>query len=56
MLGPTSADKPLYVICKAGGRSRSACELLTSAGMTNIINVDGGTDAWIAAGLPVEHG
>lgn len=55
-LGPTTTENPIYVICKAGGRSRKACELLDSGGMTNIVNVEGGTDAWIAAGLPVERG
>jgi rhodanese-related sulfurtransferase len=56
ILGPTTADCPLYVICKAGGRSRKACDNLAAAGMTNLINVDGGTDAWVSAGLPVERG
>lgn len=46
--------RPLYVICKSGGRSRKACEQLVAAGLTNVINVDGGTEAWIKAGLPVE--
>jgi rhodanese-related sulfurtransferase len=48
-----SAAQPLYVICKAGGRGRQACEKLVAAGVTNVVNVDGGTQAWVQAGLPV---
>ncbi len=43
----------VYVICKMGGRSRRACQALDSAGFANVVNVDGGTDAWVAANLPV---
>lgn len=48
--------RPLYVICKSGGRGRQACEKLTAAGLTQVINVDGGTSAWDQAGLPVMRG
>ncbi len=51
-----TADQPLYVICKSGGRSKMACEKLCRAGYTNIINVEGGTSAWAAANLPVVRG
>ncbi|AKK11883.1 rhodanese-like domain-containing protein [Corynebacterium uterequi] len=47
------ADGDVYLICKAGGRSAKAGEYLEqSAGRANLINVDGGTDGWLAAGLP----
>ena len=46
---------PIYVICKSGGRGRQACEKLQFAGL-NLINVEGGTTAWAAAGLPVIRG
>lgn len=46
---------PLYVICKSGSRSAKACEALMGAGFTNVYSVAGGTDAWTAAGLPVEQ-
>ncbi|MCA8997343.1 MAG: rhodanese-like domain-containing protein [Planctomycetaceae bacterium] len=49
-------NKPLYVICNSGNRSKKACEAFQSAGYTNIINVEGGTLAWVAAGLPVQRG
>ncbi|MBL8824447.1 MAG: rhodanese-like domain-containing protein [Planctomycetia bacterium] len=50
------ADQPLYVICQSGTRGRKACEALQAAGGTSVINVEGGTAAWIAAGLPVVRG
>jgi len=50
------STEPLYVICKSGGRGRQACDKLTAAGLTNAINVDGGTTACVAAGLPVVRG
>ena len=46
----------VYVICKTGNRSSQAYRKLTEAGGDRIVNVDGGTDAWVAAGLPVNRG
>jgi rhodanese-related sulfurtransferase len=43
---------PVYIICQSGGRSAQATAALSAAGVDSI-NVDGGTSAWIAAGLPV---
>lgn len=51
-----AADQPLYVICQSGGRSRQACERFAQAGFTQVINVEGGTAACLAAGLPVVRG
>ena len=51
-----NAGKPLYVICRSGSRSTKACEQLVKAGYDNIVNVEGGTSAWDAAGLPVVRG
>ena len=51
-----SAEKPVYLICKMGGRSQKACDALVEAGCTSAVNVTGGTDAWVAAGAPVERG
>ncbi|MCA9107797.1 MAG: rhodanese-like domain-containing protein [Planctomycetales bacterium] len=46
---------PFYVICKGGNRSRAACQKLEASGL-NVINVEGGTSAWQAAGYPVVRG
>lgn len=47
-------DQDVYVICRSGGRSQKAAEFLIDKGLENIINVEGGTLAWIDAGLPTE--
>lgn len=51
-----AADQPIYFICQKGGRGRQACEKLEQAGFCNVVNVEGGTQAWIDAGLPVVRG
>lgn len=48
------ADQPIYIICKSGSRSRQACEKLAAAGVGNLVNVQGGTEAWKQAGLAIE--
>ncbi|TWU64584.1 rhodanese-like domain-containing protein [Crateriforma conspicua] len=50
------ADKSVYVICKSGNRSSKAAQKFVDAGIENVINVDGGTTAWVDAGLPVVRG
>jgi rhodanese-related sulfurtransferase len=45
----------VYVICRSGGRSLTACEFLVAAGRS-AVNVGGGTLAWIEAGHPVATG
>lgn len=53
---PFGAAEPLYLICQAGGRGAQACEKLAKAGYSNVVNVEGGTQAWVQAGLPVVRG
>ncbi len=48
--------QPLYVICRSGSRGKQACEKLVAVGLVNVVNVDGGTLAWEAAGLSVIRG
>lgn len=50
---PTSG--PVYVICRSGGRSATACATLRAAGI-DAINVAGGTLAWTASGRDVQLG
>jgi rhodanese-related sulfurtransferase len=54
--GRSGAAEPLYVICRSGSRGKQACEKILAAGYTNIVNVEGGTQAWDQAGLPVVRG
>jgi rhodanese-related sulfurtransferase len=49
-----SKDTPVAVHCKSGYRSLIAVSVLRRAGYHNVLDVAGGLDAWIAAGLPVE--
>ncbi|QDT33391.1 rhodanese-like domain-containing protein [Thalassoglobus polymorphus] len=51
-----SSDDPLYVICKSGSRGAKAQQKFIAAGFTNVVNVEGGTEAWVDAGLPVVRG
>lgn len=51
-----TADEPLYVICRSGQRAAKACEAFRKSGYTNVVNVEGGTQAWESAGLPVLRG
>jgi rhodanese-related sulfurtransferase len=51
-----AADRPLYIICKAGGRGKQACEKFVAAGYNNVVNVECGTSAWADAGLPIVRG
>ncbi len=46
----------MYVICKGGTRGGKAQQKFVDAGFTNVVNVEGGTEAWVAAGLPVIRG
>ena len=50
------AAEPLYVVCQVGGSSRKACQKFHESGFTNVVNVEGGTTACVAAGLPVVLG
>jgi rhodanese-related sulfurtransferase len=51
-----SSSEPIYFICAVGGRSAWACETMMAAGYENVVNVEGGTQAWYLAGLPIEQG
>jgi len=42
------------IICGGGYRSSAAASLLARAGFTHLLNVAGGTAAWVRAGLPTE--
>lgn len=48
--------KPLYIICQTGGRALKAIEKFKRAGFNGCVLVEGGTEAWMKAGLPVIRG
>lgn len=49
-----AGDKDVLFICKSGQRSALAAEYVTAAGLDDreLYNVEGGTVAWVEAGLP----
>ena len=47
------ADAEILLVCQRGARSLKAAEALQAAGYTDLASVDGGTEAWQAAGLPM---
>ena len=48
-------DRTIACICHVGIRSAAVADALTNAGY-DAVNIDGGMEAWEAAGLPVEQG
>jgi rhodanese-related sulfurtransferase len=55
-LGEIPPDRPLLVVCHVGGRSAAVTGYLVRAGRTDVLNVVGGMEAWVRAGLPVRRG
>lgn len=53
--GGGEAEGPLFVLCQSGGRAARAAGMLAEAGVSCAV-VEGGMDAWAAAGLPVQRG
>lgn len=47
-------DKDIVFVCQVGQRSALACEMAAAVGFTRLFNLEGGTDAWVKAGCPVE--
>ncbi len=48
-------DELILLACASGYRSRVAASLLHARGVSRIVQLDGGMEAWDAAGLPVER-
>ena len=47
-------DGPSAIICAGGYRSSAATSIAQQLGFTNLLNVTGGTTAWVKAGYEVE--
>jgi len=50
------AGNPIYIICQSGARALKAIERFEECGCHDAVLVEGGTQAWIDAGLPVNRG
>lgn len=48
-------NKPYYVYCKSGVRSRKAAEIMQEMGFTQVYNMEGGIDAWKKEGRPLNN-
>ena len=47
-------DKDIVFVCGVAQRSALACEMAAAVGLTRLFNLEGGTEAWVKAGYPVE--
>ena len=56
LLASIDVNDPVYVVCQTGTRSQFAAAELRAAGFSRVVHVDGGTNAWTVAGLPVVRG
>ncbi|HKO99966.1 MAG TPA: rhodanese-like domain-containing protein [Pyrinomonadaceae bacterium] len=54
MLAGLDSTKPTAVICAGGYRSSAATSILKQQGFSKLLNVTGGTSAWVYRGYPVE--
>ena len=46
-------NTPVYIYCKAGGRSSSAADILKEKGFAKVYNLDGGITSWQENGFEV---
>ena len=46
-------DRPVVFYCQSGGRSAQACAFVTSRGLNDVYNLQGGIIGWIRSGKPL---
>jgi sulfur dioxygenase len=54
--GELKREVPIVAVCRAGGRSAQATNILQQAGFKDVANLTGGMLRWRAEGHPVEGG
>jgi phage shock protein E len=54
-LGQFDKTKPVFVYCAVGSRSSGAARVLAQQGFQKIYNAEGGINAWLAAGYPLDR-
>ncbi|MEQ8697308.1 MAG: MBL fold metallo-hydrolase [Bauldia litoralis] len=54
--GSLPGEKPIVTVCRAGGRSAQATQILRKAGFDRVANLAGGMLRWRAQQIPVEGG
>jgi rhodanese-related sulfurtransferase len=57
LLGDTRLghEQPLFLTCQSGVRAAKAADRLKDAGFNNLFLLEGGTQAWNRAGLPMQR-
>ena len=51
---PAEKSTPILLYCKTGRMSGDAATALMEAGYADVAYLDGGMDAWVAAGRPLQ--
>ena len=51
--GSLDRERPILFYCRSGSRSALAADAFAASGF-DARNLDGGLEAWVAAGLPIE--
>jgi rhodanese-related sulfurtransferase len=54
--GGIDQERPVFLVCRSGTRAAQAAEQLAQRGHPDVRIVEGGLQAWVAAGYPVERG
>lgn len=54
--GEVSRTNPVYLLCQSGRRATTAASHFLAEGFDQVFVVEGGTEAWAGAGLPVIRG
>lgn len=54
-LEPLQPSRPVLVYCAKGSRSALACLTLQQLGYHEVVNLDGGFEAWRQAGHPIDQ-
>jgi rhodanese-related sulfurtransferase len=54
--GAWPVGQPVYLLCRTGARAAKAAEKFAAKGQDRGVVIEGGTQAWIEAGLPVTRG
>ena len=52
---PADKDAQIVLYCRSGSMSRTATQTLIGLGYTNVFDLEGGYNAWVANDLPFEE-
>lgn len=56
LAGQVDKSRPVYLLCRSGGRAADAASRLEKLGHQRVLVVDGGLAAWTASGKPTIKG